>query len=240
MVSIANENFEWSAFGLDFNSIGYWEADTNLYAGGHTSYHGYIPIGNPGDTVILTSPLFDFRPYGFAFLSFNQICKVSGTDICQIEYRENTMSSSWQAIPRSSYKGSGIYTNAMFHDGSYIDWMPGDSLAVPTNNWWKTETFDISNEVSFAEVQFRFKITKGSVIGTQIYYGWLIDNFKLTASLHPIAPPAVELISNYGDTVQKTGPFEIIAKVATRTYAPILIPKLYYSATYNYITTQDS
>ena len=240
IVTIVDENFEKPLSGWVMTSSASWEADTNLYAGGHTSYHGYIPIGNPGDTVILTSPLFDFRPYGFAFLSFNQICKVSGTDICQIEYRENTRSSSWQAIPRSSYKGSGIYTNAMFHDGSYIDWMPGDSLAVPTNNWWKTETFDISNEVSFAEVQFRFKITKGSVIGTQIYYGWLIDNFKLTASLHPIAPPAVELISNYGDTVQKTGPFEIIAKVAARTYAPILSPKLYYSATYNSITTQDS
>ena len=151
------------------------------------------------------------------------------------------MSSTWQVIPRSSYKGSGIYTNAMFHDGSYIDWMPGDSLAIPTNNWWKTEHFDISDEVSFAEVQFRFKITKGNVTGTHFAYGWLIDNFKLTASVNPIAPPAVELISNYGDTVyHNTGPFEIKAKVATRTYAPILIPKLYYSATYNYITTQDS
>ena len=204
IVTIADESFEGSLSGWTITPANYWMADTNLYAGGHTSYHGFVPIGNPGDTVILTSPLYDFGPYGYAFLSFNQICKVSGSDICQIEYRENTMSSTWQVIPRSSYKGSGIYTNAMFHDGSYIDWMPGDSLAIPTNNWWKTEHFDISNEVSFAEVQFRFKITKGNVTGTHFAYGWLIDNFKLTASVNPIAPPAVELISNYGDTVYNT------------------------------------
>jgi hypothetical protein len=240
IVTIANETFEGPLPGWTITPSATWEADTNLYAGGHTSYCGYVPIGNQGDTVILTSPLYDFGPYGYAFMSFNQICKVSGSDICQIEYRENTMSSTWQVIPRSSYKGSGIYTNAMFHEGSYVDWIPGDSLAIPTNNWWKTEHFDISNEVSFTEVQFRFKITRGSVLGTQFAYGWLIDNFKLTASVNPIAPPVVELISNYGDTVYNTGPFEIKAKVASRTYAPILIPKLYYSATYNYITTHDS
>jgi len=31
-----------------------------LYTGGHSTFRGYVPIGNPGDTVILTSPLYDF------------------------------------------------------------------------------------------------------------------------------------------------------------------------------------
>ena len=240
IVTIVNESFEGGLSGWTISPANYWVADTNLYAGGHTSYHGFVPIGNPGDTVILTSPLFDFGPYGYAFLSFNQICKVSGNDICQIEYRENTMSSTWQTIPRSSYKGSGIYTNAMFHDGSYIDWMPGDSLAIPTNNWWKTEQFDISNEVSYAEVQFRFKITKGSVIGTHFAYGWFIDNFHLIASVNQIASPVIEFITNFGDTVNNTGPFTINAKAASRTMAPMLTPTLYYSATYDNITINDS
>jgi hypothetical protein len=240
IVTIADVNFESTPSGWIITPTNYWTANTDLYAGGQTSYHGFVPIGNQGDTVILTSPLYDFGLYRYAFLSFNQICKVSGSDICQIEYRENIMGASWKVIPRSSYKGSGIYTNAVFCDGSYTDWLPGDSLAIPTNNWWKTELFDISNEVSFAEVQFRFKITKGNVIGSQIAYGWLIDNFKLTASINPIAPPVVELISNYGDTVYNTGPFVIKAKVATRTYAPILNPKLYYTTTFNNITSHDS
>ena len=90
IASIADINFESVPSGWTISPSNYWVANTNLYAGGHTSYHGFVPIGNPGDTVILTSPLYDFGPYGYAFLSFNQICKVSGSDICQIEYRENT------------------------------------------------------------------------------------------------------------------------------------------------------
>ena len=39
-------------------------------------HHGYVPIGNQGDTVVLTSPCM-ILAYGYAFLSFNQIFKVS-------------------------------------------------------------------------------------------------------------------------------------------------------------------
>ena len=224
LVTIVDESFEHSLSGCSLTPPNIWSAETILLAGRHTSDHGFLPIGNPGDTVILTSPLYDFGPYGYAFLSFNQICKVSGSDICQIEYRENTMSSTWQAIPRSSYKGEGIYTNETFNHNSYLDWIPSDYLASPTNSWWKTEAFDISNEVSYAEVRFRFKITKGSVIGSQFAYGWLIDNFKLTASVNEIKPPVVEFLSTFTDTVYNTGPFTIRAKAATRTLAPIIQP----------------
>lgn len=60
IVTIADESFEGSLSGWTITPANYWMADTNLYAGGHTSYHGFVPIGNPGDTVILTSPLYDF------------------------------------------------------------------------------------------------------------------------------------------------------------------------------------
>ena len=241
LVTIVDESFEHSLSGWTITPSGTWEADTNLYAGGHTSFRGYVPIGNSGDTVILTSPLYDFKAYSHAYLTFSHICKVAGSDICQIEYRENTMSSTWQAIPRSSYKGEGIYTNETFNHNSYLDWIPSDYLASPTNSWWKTEAFDISNEVSYAEVRFRFKITKGSVIGSQFAYGWLIDNFKLTASVNEIKPPVVEFLSTFTDTVYNTGPFTIRAKVATRTMAPIIQPiKLNVAYTYNDITTYDT
>ncbi len=241
LVTIVDESFEHSLSGWTITPSGTWEADTNLYAGGHTSFRGYVPIGNSGDTVILTSPLYDFKAYSHAYLTFSHICKVAGSDICQIEYRENTMSSTWQAIPRSSYKGEGIYTNETFNHNSYLDWIPSDYLASPTNSWWKTEAFDISNEVSYAEVRFRFKITKGSVIGSQFAYGWLIDNFKLTASVYEINPPVVEFLTIFSDTVFNTGPFTIDARVATRTMAPIIQPvKLYVAYTYNNNTTYDT
>jgi len=241
IVSIANETFEGSLTGWTITPGTSWRADTNLYVSSHTSYKGIVPIGNnAGDTSVLTSPLYNFSSYSYIWLQFSHICKVSGYDICRIEYKENYGGASWAAIPTSSYKGSGVYTNAMFNHASYTEWQANDSLATPGNTWWKTENFDVSDEVSYAQVQFRFIITRGTALGTYFVYGWLIDNFNIIASNNPISPPEVAITSTYGDTVFNTGPFEIEAKVATRTPAPLLTPKLYYAATYNNVTTHDS
>ncbi len=241
LVQITNESFETALSGWTITPSSSWVADSNLYAGGNVSYRGYVPISNQvGDTSILTSPLYNLSSYGYVWLTFSHICKVSSSDICQIEYRQNYMGAIWQALPISAYTSNGIYTNARFSHASYSDWQPSDSLAIPTNTWWKTEQFDISDEVSFAQVQFRFKITRGSALGSYFVYGWLIDNFQITASVNPINPPTVEFTSTIGDTVYNTGPFVITAKVASRTYAPIITPKLLYAATYNSITIYDS
>ena len=241
IVSIANETFESTLSGWTIIPSNSWKADTNFYVSGHNSYRGIVPTtNNAGDTSIIISPIYDLQAYGFVWLTFSHICKVSASDICQIEYREDFIGSTWEPIPTSSYEGSGIYTNARFSHESYADWQPGDSLATPLNGWWKTEQFNISDEASHARVQFRFKITRGSVLGTYFVYGWLIDNFQINASVNPIAPPVVEFISTYSDTVYNTGPFLIKAKAATRTIAPLLTPKLYYSATIGGIPTNDS
>ena len=121
IVSIANETFEGPLSGWTISSTGFWDADTTLYVGGHTSFCGHVPLGNQGDTVVLTSPLYDFSLYEFASMKFSQICKVSSSDICWIEYRENILSSTWQPIPTSSYKGEGKYINAQFNHSSYLD-----------------------------------------------------------------------------------------------------------------------
>lgn len=60
IITIADESFESSLSGWTITPANYWMADTNLYTGGHSTFRGYVPIGNPGDTVILTSPLYDF------------------------------------------------------------------------------------------------------------------------------------------------------------------------------------
>ena len=150
---------------------------------------------------------------------------------------------SWNPIPTSCYLGSdaNAYRNNQFSHESYATWIPADSLAVPNNTWWKEEVFDISNEVNYAQVRFKFTIKKGSVVGTHFAYGWLIDNFKITASVYEIKPPEVAFLTNFTDTVYNTGPFTIRAKVATRTIAPIIQPiKLNVAYTYNNITTYDT
>jgi hypothetical protein len=241
LVQIEDETFEGTLTGWTIRPSNSWTMDTNLYAGGQTSFKGIVPMtNNQGDTSIIISPVYDLQSYGYVWLKFSHICKISASDICQIEYREDNLSSKWQVIPVSAYKGSGSYNNARFSHKSYADWQQTDSLAIPTNTWWKTEEFEITDEVSYSKVQFRFKITRGNILGTYFVYGWLIDNFQITASVNQIASPVVEFITNFGDTVNNTGPFTIIAKAASRTIAPMLTPTLYYSATYKGITTKDS
>ena len=126
--------------------------------------------------------------------------------MCQVKYQELAMPG-WKVIPTSSYQGTtpAAYAGARFSQASYLAWMPHDSLATPSNSWWKEESFDVSGEVSYAQVRFKFIIKKGNILGTQFAYGWVIDNFKLLASVNPIKPPVVEFLSSSPvDTVYNT------------------------------------
>ncbi|MBO4738029.1 MAG: hypothetical protein J5606_00545, partial [Bacteroidales bacterium] len=98
--------------------------------------------------------------------------------------------------------------------------------------WWKEEIFDLSNDVSYSEVQFRFVIKKGNVTGTQISYGWVLDNFELMGSVYELKAPVVEFLTNFTDTVYNTGPYTIQAKVAKRTAIGLETPKLVYTASH--------
>jgi hypothetical protein len=239
--TVANEKFS-SLSGWTVNPTGGWIVNTNLSVSSPSSALGFVPNSN-GDSVELISPWYDLRNYEYAFLQFSHICKTSTSDMCQIKYQELSMPG-WKVIPTSSYQGNtpSAYAGAKFSHASYSTWIPNDSLATPSNSWWKEENFDVSGEVSYAQVRFKFVIVKGNVIGSQFAYGWVIDNFKLLASAAPIKPPVVEFLSSSpADTVYNTGPFTVTAKIATRTYAPIVQPiKLNVSYTYNNITTYDT
>jgi hypothetical protein len=237
--SICNESFEGTLSGWTITPSFSWTSNTNLYASGQKSYVGYVPAIN-GDSVILTSPIYNLTSYAHVILKFKHICKVSKNDICQIEYKENYSGAIWRSIPTSSYQGNGIYTNAVFHDSSYSNWQSSNLMETPSNAWWQNERFDVSDEVSYANVQFRFKIKRGNVVGTHFAYGWLIDDFQILASVNPIIPPLVSFVSTYNDTVYNTGPFPITAIVASRSLAPIDTPKLKYNAFYNNTYTFDS
>jgi hypothetical protein len=239
IVSICNESFESTLNNWTINPAYSWVTNVDLHMSGQKSYIGYVPALN-GDSVMLTTPFYDLTHYAYVHLKFNHICKVSKYDTCQIEYRENYSGAVWRSIPTSSYQGNGIYTNAVFQDSSYSNWQSSNLMAMPTNFWWHNETFDVSDEVSYAIVQFRFKIKRGNVVGTHFAYGWLIDDFQILASTNPIIPPHVSFVSTYNDTVYNTGVFPITAIVASRTLAPIDTPILKYNAFFNNTYTYDS
>ncbi len=217
---------------------GYWQANTTYHQSASSStnpqsYRGKLP-NNPGDSIILTTPVYDCTNYEYVFLRFDHICKVSPNDVVRLEYNLGG-TNSWEAFPWDTYLGSATnYRTTGFNAASYPEWQANDSTVFPTQSWWKKELFDLSIEVGWAPVQFRFVIKHGALQGTQRSYGWLLDNFQVLAATYQVYPPTVEFIAPFiKDTVYGTGPWEINAKVKTNTNAPIEIPWLKYTATYN-------
>ena len=206
-VVVGSENFDGSTHTFTSTPGTAWTTSYNPYnlaVSGTKSIWSEVPFGT-GDSVILTSPIYDCSNYAYVSLRFSHICKVSPMDEVRVEYRLNNVGAQWQALPANTYKGGASnYGVTGFNAASYTIWNASDSLAMPANSWWKEEMFDLSNDVSYSEVQIRFIIKKGNVSGTQISHGWVIDNFELSASMYEIKPPVVEFITNMGDTVGNT------------------------------------
>ena len=197
-----------------------------------------------GDSVELITPFYDLTNYAYAYLRFSHICKVSDSDEVTIEYKEDYVGSKWTKIPATDYRGNSLTyrRTGQFNHTSYNTWKSNDMMARPENSWWKTESFNISEDVAYAKVQFKFKIKKKGTVGTNFAWGWFIDDFELTCAVSPINPPIVEFVSPFTEgTVYSTGPHTIYAKAAKRTVLPILTPKMYVNYTsYSGLQTRDS
>ena len=243
-IVVGSENFDGNTISFNVTSAvgATWAADTAYYVSSPKAYLGNVPT-SLGDSIILTTPIYDFTSYEFVHLTFSQICKVSACDIARVEYRLDALGNqgAWMPIPVNSYQGAGVYSTNGFNAYSYSDWQGQDSLAVPTAAWWKQESFDLTNQVGFDRAQFRFVLKRGNVVGTQFSYGWLLDDVIISASSFEIKPPTVEFVSPfYRDTVYATGPYDITAKVKSNTNARINVPVLHFTHTYNNVSVNDS
>ena len=248
ITSLANESFKkslpqgWSVYPASTPTAPTWASDTHVTASGKYAMHGYVPY-NAGDTVELVTPFYDCSNYKYVQLRFKHICKVLGSDLCQIFYRENNLSSRWKPIPADAYKGTckAYKINLSFDHASYTEWQVKDTFAIPSAFWYREEVFDMSDYVGYSTVAFKFVIKKGTHFGSFIADGWYLDDFKLSVSPIGMKVPAVNFTTTFDDTLTTTGPFVINAKVATRTEAPIIRPWLNYTAyVRNRVTRKDS
>ena len=201
------------------------------------SYMGLVP-NKVGDSITLETDIYNLGTlYQYVYLRFSHIAKVATTDAVRIEYRIESGAGMgrWATIPASAYRGAAVgYGTVGFNANSYpTEWQPANLTALPQPTWWKNESFDLRNEVGYADrVQFRFIVKHGNTAGTQLSYGYLLENFMLEAATYEISPPTVQFVSPFvRDTVYSTGPWTINAKVKTNTVAPIAQPKLIYTAT---------
>ena len=210
--------------------LGVWESNPYYSLSSPQSYRGVVPK-QIGDMTILQTPMYDCSMYDYVYLRFSHICKVSPRDRATIEFRINGVGA-WTSLPKSTYLDTAVnYATVGFNAASYADWRANDSTALPAQSWWKNEKFDLTAITAGEQIEFRFVIEHGNVIGTQASYGWLLDNFQLQAANFVLEPPTVYFVEPFvRDTVYSTGPWEITAVVKTNTNAPIVQPWLIYTA----------
>ena len=175
--------------GWSVSPSGAWQSNTTYFLPPQSqSIHGLVP-NQMGDSTVLTTSLYPLN-YGYIYLRFSHICKVSPTDRVRIEYRiqQGQGFGAWTVLPALSYVGiAANYATTGFNASSYPEWQANDNNVFPTNAWWKEELFDLGWDLSYETVQFRFVINHGMQAGTQIAYGWLLENFEVIGSNSPIA-----------------------------------------------------
>ncbi len=130
------------------------------------------------------------------YLTFKHIAKLSNIDYANIEFRyciggtaPDLLWSPYSIIDFSSgdtsYTGNSLnISNGRFNHNCYTNWLPGSNSALPTNNWWQTETLDITSFVvnqasNGTYFQLRFKTM--SVLNT-LPTGWFLDDIEVYAT----------------------------------------------------------
>ena len=241
---------DFDGMSVKFNAMppGSWKFNTVYTLPGSSttspqSYWGLVP-NRVGDTTWLYSTEnYDFDQKPHVELRFSHICKISPKDRVIIQYKRGG-ESIWYTIDARDYLGNASnYASTGFNAASYPEWSANDSIVFPAQSWWKEEVFDLSAELGYnTGAEFRFIIVHGSTPGTQISYGWLLENVQVTASPNELKKPIVEFVSPLvRDTVFGAGPWEIRARVKTTTAAQIEVPTLTYTATENgsFIETEN-
>lgn len=231
---LGSENFDSGPnHGFTFSPSNGALQDHDFAYSGNTSLWIHVPI-SIGDSVVVTSPMYDCSSMANLLFRFKHICKVAPTDVVRLEYLIDGVGNKWTPIPANTYLGQAQnYSTYGFNDASYKQWKNNDNVVLPNDNWWVEESFDLTNVASYAKISFRFIIKKGKDISTSICYGWLIDNFELFGSIDnsadttketvALAPPCLYFTSYslIDAEIYQRGPFKITAKIATRTKSPI-------------------
>lgn len=184
-VSLYSEPFE--AFPLTqfaTGGSGVTAAQSTTYYSQGTSSVRLTYANSANGSLAMTSDI-NLSSYNAPQLQFSHICATEGSyDYGYVQYSTDG-GTTWTSFPPSSYLGTGTLKNSVvsFDKTSYSNWSsqltsssatPGTG---PATALWQTETIDLSAYQSSTQFRVRFRITSD---GSVIYYGWLIDDMKIT------------------------------------------------------------
>jgi hypothetical protein len=195
------------------NTTNAWAINTVYASQGLRSTHCAVQVG---DITTLSTLSFNTTGNLFVMLEFDHICKVSWDDNAEL-YISTDNGLTWVKLTSNEYMGAGQFgtLNNRFTAASYLDWDPIDNNTMPTNGWWKSEQFNISQIAgNQSNVLVRFQLSDMGAPGGMGAYGWLIDNIRVTAYIDEMIPPVITLATPIlGDTVYHTGPFQVFADI---------------------------
>ena len=227
------------------DAAGNWKRDSTLYVSSPASFHtpSYATSGVMSSATTYKIELDNSGYYPYIYLEFDHICKISDLEETQIFYRKSIGTTSLGDIQWGAWQMINFTQNSPFYHGHatsieagnvsqnwYSDWVPNNNNAVPNNNWWKKELFDITSFVRGESNQYfaiRFGTTHVTATGsgTEVCAGWNIDNMKVIYSNVELVPPEIAItqtqyVNNNGQTQNRiftgtindfTGPFFINA-----------------------------
>jgi hypothetical protein len=209
------EDFEGSTISMTSSSTSGnndWGVTTTLASQGLKSDSATVATG---DTLYLTTGTINCTNMTFVQLEFDHICKLEFFDAGEIQYSADG-GTTWQKVT-TGYLGNGQFLNIgnKFNSTAYPDWMPSNNNAIPTNTWWKHETFDLSTvAANQANFMLRFALCDVNNSGSGGNYGWLVDSVVVTAAFSELIPPSVVMVPPVmQDTAYTSGPFDIVSYI---------------------------
>lgn len=157
------------------------------------------------DTVIIVSDTIDFtqnQSLAYVTLEFDHICNaylsggtgdvVMGKIYVKKAYQPDNL---YKALSRTQYKGTSeeFKNTGSFNRESYDDWQ----TTSVNNNLWRSERFDLDNELSSVAPNQRKLIIKfvlhRKLSGSTSNAGWWLDNVRVRASRNPMITPTINM-----------------------------------------------
>ncbi|MBL4710427.1 MAG: T9SS type A sorting domain-containing protein [Flavobacteriales bacterium] len=187
-----------------------WSLNTTFQVNGTSSDSAKVQLS---DTLILESNAFSTVGFTFVTLTFSQICKVDFFDKGVIQYSMNN-GTSWTTLTSVEYTGTGFLNNNSFSAVSYTTWDVVNATSIPTNTWWKPESFDLSASGGQSQVKIRFLLIDADNNGARSHYGWLVDDIEVVGSPCEVIPPSIVPTGIiYQGAVFGTGPYLVQADI---------------------------
>lgn len=174
---------------------------------------------NNADVCYSMNTSINLSGYTTAQLTFSHIAALDGAvkshDLGYVQYSSDG-GETWTTFPVSSYAGEGTLittqgndmpvNGVIFSSKSYADWTAkfiGDNSLPDSPSLWKTETINIPVTALTNGFRIRFRYTSDF---SSLYYGWLIDNLKITGTGNNLVwSPVAGLYSDALATIPYTG-----------------------------------